>query len=1014
MARSGLFFDAKDYELLNMVNMILERDRAQPQGYEQKLFDPSLHPHGIKELAVATEIRIAYAVINLLDSLEAGWAEDRILALRALRDEVLYSSSINFRRNTARVLIQIMKDLVRAHGDTKRQLMLAHDFRAAASGKRRVIRRLLRRYYLLEMPESWDQLTFDHHVHDANTKGRKSPTHLIMDAWIKGIRQLTVVYYNHVQPQAVQELLRAAEIMGVTVNVGVEYKARFRGRYVSFIWEPQGLTDYQDMLDFLQERPTQHLMRMGREASEYQSEYVFALLERYNKAHRLDMKLFLGVEVPEISKDELLKFVGAGQASRLHLAELIHRQALPALKERYHELSGRLKLGNGGKHDTEKALQQLAQFYPENIIDIWLGRESNKDLRDPEVINDAWAVPEILRLSAPTLMDWLTGIRPASHISMNLSGLKVEDVLELLYDCEGMISHIELFNLKDFAAGESPHMKAINELQLAVNQGSVVALKRMLRNIIREIGCDLSADASSRCKHFTDILRNIPRLQDFYKSKKLKARIGSDSTSRSSRLHGMGFVCPETLPWHAQKEILNSGDHSMRRTLPLQMEINSQVIYSPRKHLPISDGLARQIRRLPGCARLWYIRIHDWIMHTAFTRCAMPGNIATLGGFHTSKGPAATESDRQHDEEHRKMFYMNTPLKNVIKVLIGFIPAFLTFQYTQSWWLLALLGAPLWFIITGLRNILQAVLGGGGARRSPMLRWNNYVSWTRLCDSLMYTGLSVPLLEFGVRMILLQNILHLNPVDSPLIFFTTLSTINGFYISAHNIYRGFPTTAIIGNLFRSILAIPIAMFYNYLLLEFLHLTGSHDILPILQHGAAIISKVASDTVAGIIEGFADAIDNMRLRHWEYSLKLEQLFRCFARLELLLPEDDVLDLLSRPKDFIRTIGVEARDLEKTIIINALDLMYFWMYQPRARAVLINLARDMTPEEREILGRSQLVLIREKEISQLFVDGIVGRNFSKPLAFYLNQSAKYLEDMAKLTGSKADAPPRPAIG
>ena len=35
--------------------------------------------------------------------------------------------------------------------------------------------RELRRYHLLEMPEEWNQIAFDDHVHDANTKGRKTP-----------------------------------------------------------------------------------------------------------------------------------------------------------------------------------------------------------------------------------------------------------------------------------------------------------------------------------------------------------------------------------------------------------------------------------------------------------------------------------------------------------------------------------------------------------------------------------------------------------------------------------------------------------------------------------------------------------------------------------------------------------------------------------------------------------------------------------------------------------------------
>ena len=50
-------------------------------------------------------------------------------------------------------------------------------------------------------------------MHDAHTKGRKSPTHLITDAWIKGIKELTVIYYNYVGADVVSELTEAAEIM---------------------------------------------------------------------------------------------------------------------------------------------------------------------------------------------------------------------------------------------------------------------------------------------------------------------------------------------------------------------------------------------------------------------------------------------------------------------------------------------------------------------------------------------------------------------------------------------------------------------------------------------------------------------------------------------------------------------------------------------------------------------------------------------------------------------------------
>lgn len=223
---SDIYFDKQDRNILALVNRLLE-SRSGPS--EDGLFDPNLHPHGIKELAATPVARMAYAVINLLRNLEMGVAQarDRILALEVLYDEVLNSAHSLLRRNTARVLMQIMKDMVRSHGDRLEQLKLAHDFRKVVQGTPRIVRYMLARYHLPEMPETWNQLAFDDHVYDANTKGRKTPTHLIMDAWIKGIRDITVGYEYWIPTDAARELLRAAEITGITVRIGIEFQVPF-------------------------------------------------------------------------------------------------------------------------------------------------------------------------------------------------------------------------------------------------------------------------------------------------------------------------------------------------------------------------------------------------------------------------------------------------------------------------------------------------------------------------------------------------------------------------------------------------------------------------------------------------------------------------------------------------------------------------------------------------------------------------------------------------------------------
>ncbi len=102
-----LFFDQQDYEMLRIVNDVLQR--GQYSGFK-KILAPYLHPNGIKQMAATRSLRIAHAVVHLLGSLERGKAQDRIKALRALKDEVLTASDSSLPLNTARVLVQIMKE----------------------------------------------------------------------------------------------------------------------------------------------------------------------------------------------------------------------------------------------------------------------------------------------------------------------------------------------------------------------------------------------------------------------------------------------------------------------------------------------------------------------------------------------------------------------------------------------------------------------------------------------------------------------------------------------------------------------------------------------------------------------------------------------------------------------------------------------------------------------------------------------------------------------------------------
>ncbi|MFA6104199.1 MAG: hypothetical protein WCV67_14345 [Victivallaceae bacterium] len=982
-----LQYEKADYELVEALSEII--GGAHPQKHLRRLFEPYLHPRGIKELAARKEIRLVYAMLKLLDSAAPGAAavDDRISALKSLRDEVVEGNASSLKMNTARVLLQIMKMLIRSNGDHPRQLRLAHELRIALIGQPRFIRRQLQRYHLLEMPEAWNQTTFDDHVHDANTKGRKTPTHLIMDAWIKGIRQLQVIYYSYVPPLAARELLQAAEIMGIDIRIGVEYSTAGRGKFVDMIWTPRGFSSTGNFLAFLEKPEVKAFFAGAAAASEWRTRQVMAQFKHFNAAARLEMNDCFHVACPELSEDDFLKSVGAGQPSMLHLSEFIYGVYAPLLRRRLEDFD----LLNSSAEELAQIKAQSALLSPEFVNDQYLAGGTCGAM--PENISE---LPPVMRLPQRELSEQLYALPSACRLCLNLSGLTLEDVIEVIYDCAGRVTHLEIFNLKDFKSGNCPDIAAINALRQAINHGNVVRLKHIIRETIERVGHSGDPHREARLEKLHLILRNIPALIEFYAGAPLGTRLGSDSTGRYRRLHGMGMIITDSLPWRERRRILSGRDRN-REVIPVEARVTRCSKYtkyaSGCKWFNVLNSLFRRFNYPFG---LGLSRKDEWQFEDSAAQIGQQSNIASLGGYWDE--PAHEGVSLFHPYSFVDYWNcLNSNLRIAIKVLTGFIPAFLSFYFTNDWWLLAYGGAFIWLGITGVRNIIQAVLGGGGCRRSDLLKWNDFISWQRIADSLMYTGISVPLLDLCVKTLLLNKGMGLTADKNPIAVYSVIALVNGCYISGHNLFRGLPRTAVIGNLFRAGPAILLSILFSTALAAFLGVCGVANAAGIIQQWAAVISKAASDCVAAVIEGYADRMKNIRLRLSDYRGKLAQLFGTYARLEVLFPEDDVLEMLKSPKTLVKSI--DNQDLERIMIVNALDLLYFWMYQPQAGNALSIIIHEMSQEERRILIRSQFILKREKDISQMLVDGVIGKNFAGALSFYLDRHPAYLRQIKK---------------
>ena len=1000
-------YDQADRDLLAELDAIVAAETAGKKKYLQRLLDPYLHPRGIKELAAPREIRLVYAMHRLFALGHAPEAaEARLRALQALRQEVVDGNDSPLRLNAARVLLQLMKLLVRSAGEPPdRRLALAHDLRETLVGHPRFIRRQLARHHLLEMPESWNQAAFDDHVYDANTKGRKTPTHLIMDAWIKGIRQLQVVYYDRIPTPAARELLAAGAIMAVDLRIGVEFTVVGSGQPAKLVWTPRGFASSEQFLDFLEQAPVREFFAPYAEAEAWKRRHVLARLRHFNDRQRPELNGQLRVDAPPLTEEDFLRSVGYGQPSLLHLAEFIHA--------RYAECLGAAAPGpapaaaaegesagtlppSGEAEGGDAIPGQGAKLTPEAIFDRYFA-----DAADPAALSAAADLPEVMRITPAELARRLHGLPSGCRLCLNLTGLSVADAVDVVCACGGLVTHLELFNLKDFKTGRIPDLSAINDFRQALNHGDVVRIKHMLKTILAGLKAMVPADAAeagrleARKQRFRQWLGDLPRLASLYGQSPLGVRIGSHSTGRYRRLHGMGFAVMDSLPRAAQRRIL-SGKDFFRELIPIEARLLRSVRYAPLRR----DGSwpLRVAKRLGHPFGLGLEKRSAWLFEDIAARVAAPGrgNIATLGGYwddpsHIGEPPGRGESR----PSGRGLF--NSRLKIAGKILIGFLAAFFTFLLTQPWWMLAYGGAAIWLGITAVRNVLQSVFGGGGWRRSELLRWKNFVSWQRVADSLLYTGLSVPLLELGVRYGLLERWLGLTAAEAPVRTYSIIAAVNGVYLAWHNVFRGLPKTAIYGNLFRAAVSIPLAIAASDGLMRGLVWAGTADAGLVVAHWAAIIAKLTSDGVAGLVEGYADRQRNIRLRLDDYRGKLRQLFTHYSRLETLFPEEDVLERLKSPKTFIKSMHKEDGALAQALIINALDLMYFRYCQPQAPRAWRLAAKRLTGEEREILLRSQAILRKEREIGQLFLDGLVGKNFQPGLSFYLGHGARYLKEI-----------------
>jgi len=779
-----------DGEVRHLVHILNKR-------IEMKAEIPPLksHPNGFKREITSRRIRIATAYINIVRQLESEKYEDRLDALENLIQESFYAKKLDMPLNTARLQAALMKEVVKYRGNLRKQMEYMTDFTRASYGHPAVIRELLKKMSLIEVPDEGKQLLemnlgWDGHVHDNLSEGRKTLSQVLLDAFIKGISEVTLVYYNFIDTRIMLEAIRAGEILGIKVSTGIEFSVGKSGQREHFMFLLPSFNDVKEYINFLSvNKEKLQLFREGlKKNTFYRQTTLKNMLEQFNKNHLQELNVenfnLNALTVNPLSWEDLKEIVLEGQASRKHLGELLYRKLKPvlyrkviALKAQYETVRQEVKERRKSRTDLQ-VLQSLykttrstyEELTPEKLRLKYFENKSAFDY-DSVFLSGEEILPELRALSCETVY-----IHPLEA--------GITKAITTIIKHHKYITQVETFNMQDSIYRNPVEYHIFNDFISLINRGSFEDLTDFCeRSHITGISEEELSDACT-----------------YYHSYPLRTRCGSDSTGRDPRIPGMGFIRLDSI---AEKSSRN-------------------FFYRTHKELPFNVDICPGNKFDAGeDANNYYNK----------------GAIISLGKISEFKKNYVGDEENLTEVNMNEFWtYLNPTLKNVMKISAGAIPATLTIGHIYTF---------IWFGITFLRNVIADLTSNSGF--NPREWRFEDIDYENSANSLFWTGFSVPYLKcvsfiFDNKLISLFNIMNSTAIRWGKFFI--LSFTNGIYLYSHNSLRGFSERVKKMNFFRSIFSFPFASISSYLM-DYFH----KDFIP-----DVVQANIWSNVVAGVIEG----------------------------------------------------------------------------------------------------------------------------------------------------------------
>lgn len=717
------------------------------------------HPGGYIRSLQKRRLGIAEAYLQIAHKLSPASSQTRLAALRNLIVHSLHAKTVRLPLNTARVQVELVKRAIKHQQDRRRQMELISDFSLASFGQESLIRRFLGELGLVQVPETNESLKdldlgWDDHVHDSISEGRKTPTQLLLDAFIKGLSRLTVVYYDLADRDIFYEVMSAGKLLGIDVKIGVEFSVGLSSQRRHYMYVIPATT-YPDLISFLEEHGSDLAAFQDglQKNSASRRRTMEAVLDQFNE--KVIPTLNEGclphgpLALKKLTVEDLEPVVTRGQASRTHLGELLFNHFREVLRRRV--LAAKVhanvfrQLYRGGKltdwelRGVESSYRRMRKEYerltPEKLRETYFA-DTSIDY-DSCFSSEEDVLPTLIRLPGRIVF-----LHP---LSRGLSTL-VDTVLMH----HKSIDAIELFNMHDCASRDPAETHFLSGFIHELNNGTIETLRKHLQDWTVEPSDPSVMDEAIRHYHDHPLL----------------PLASSDSKSRDVSIPGMGFI--------RQDRVLKKTRRQFARThLSLPPAISNLVV-TEGKGIPKEEWKKPQNR------------------------------ILALGKITRMKRNLVGDEAQGKKLGIRRIWrYLNPTLKHVLRVAAGAVPAYL--------WIGPIF-TLVWFGITFCRNVLVDLIAASGLR---VREWRfKDINFQNATQSLFWTGFSVPVLSLVKKGFDLAWPL----ASMGLLFewskFFFICMANGTYIAAHNMLRRFDHSVTRANFFRSVLAWPFASLFS--------------------------------------------------------------------------------------------------------------------------------------------------------------------------------------------------------